>query len=172
MLFCLCGDLKRESKASEMGDGIVKSPLGCILYHWRKIAGLLGGNTRQEDLIQYCNQWWLLHKLEDGCKRLTNGTLNCDPLLQLMFLRQEEKWDETISVDMFFTLRNHPEWQRECGINPAPSDPLLLSLEKDEKKQRKEKPPSRCCLSCATGQRCLKLKPEEREEEVEVLIAC
>lgn len=37
-------------------------------------------------------------------------------------------------ADMFFTLRQHPEWEKECGINLAPSDPLVLALEKDQNK--------------------------------------
>ena len=60
-----------------------------------------------------------------------NGTLNYNILLQLMlFLRREGKWDEVLYADMFFTLRIHPEWQKECSINLAPSDPLILALEK------------------------------------------
>lgn len=33
---------------------------------------------------------------------------------------------------MFFSLCNHPEWQRDCGMG-TPSDPLVLTLEKDRK---------------------------------------
>ncbi|XP_064534309.1 uncharacterized protein LOC135425686 [Pseudopipra pipra] len=63
---------------------------------------------------------------------------------------------------MFFTLRNKPEWQRECGVNVAPQDPLVLALEKDKKNL---KPKGRCCDACSIGQQCLKLKRRDSEEE-------
>lgn len=65
----------------------------------------------------------------------------------------------------FFTLRNHPEWQKECGINLAPQDPLILSIEKDMRRDGVGKL-KRCCSACSIGQRCLKLnEPEERMED-------
>lgn len=75
------------------GGGILrKSPLGCILTHWKQIAGSPGGTTKRDDLIKYCNQWWPLYKLENGEKWPMNGTLNYNTLLQLMlFLRREGK---------------------------------------------------------------------------------
>ncbi|XP_033918419.1 uncharacterized protein [Melopsittacus undulatus] len=54
---------------------------------------------------------------------------------------------------MFFTLRNHPEWQRACGMVP-PQDPLVLALERD--RREKKNMPKRCCSSCDIGQRCIK----------------
>ncbi|RMC04030.1 hypothetical protein DUI87_19367 [Hirundo rustica rustica] len=54
---------------------------------------------------------------------------------------------------MFFSLRNHPEWQRDCGIR-APSDPLVLALEKENKTKRGGL--KRCCSACSIGQRCTK----------------
>lgn len=84
----------------------------------------------KKTLIKCCNQWWPLCKLEDGEKCPFNGTLNYTTLLQLMlFLRRQGKWDEVSYADMFFTLRNHPEWQTECGLGP-PQDPMVLALEK------------------------------------------
>lgn len=131
-----------------------KSPLGCILSHWKEIGG---GDLSKKTLIKYCNQWWPLYKLEDEEKWPFNGTLNYNTLLQLMlFLRREGKWDEIAYADMFFTLRNHPEWQKECGINLAPQDPLVLALEKENEKERKGKL-KRCCSACSIGQRCVKL---------------
>ncbi|XP_076217227.1 uncharacterized protein LOC143171928 [Aptenodytes patagonicus] len=155
------------------GEGILKkSPLGCILIHWKQIAGSPGGVTRRDDLIKYCNQWWPLYKLEDGEKWPRNGTLNYNTLLQLMlFLRREGKWDEILYADMFFTLRQHPEWQKKCGINLAPTDPLVLALEKDEREREKGKVLKRCCSACSIGQRCLKLTQKEQEEDLEMLVA-
>lgn len=40
--------------------------------------------------------------------------------------------DEVSYADMFFSLQNHLEWERDCGIR-APSDPLVLALEKENK---------------------------------------
>lgn len=79
----------------------------------------------KKTLIKYCNQWWPLYKLDDDEKWPFNGTLKYNTLLQLMlFLRREGKWDEVMYADMFFTLRNHSDWQKKCGINLAPQDPL------------------------------------------------
>ena len=154
---------------SSTGGILKESPLGCILQHCKKIGGPPEGSPKREDLIKYCNQWWPLYKLGEGEKWPVNGTLNYDTLLQLMlFLRRERKWDEVMYADMFFTLWQHPEWQKECGINLAPADPLVLALEKDKKDKTELK---RCCSACSIGQRCLKLTREEIEEDLELLTA-
>lgn len=55
------------------------------------------------------------------------------------FLKQEQRWEEATYTDLFFSLWNHPKWQRDCGIKP-PSNPLVLALEKDnEINERKPK---------------------------------
>lgn len=63
-----------------------RTPLGCILAHWRDIVGESGGTKSKKTLIKYCNQWWLLYKWESGEKWPLNGTWNYNTLLQLMFL--------------------------------------------------------------------------------------
>ena len=56
--------------------------------------------------------------------------LKYNTLLQLMlFCRRENKRDEVLYVDLFFTLRNHPEWQKVCGL--APQDPMVIALVKE-----------------------------------------
>jgi len=76
------------------------------------------------------------------------------------------KWDEVMYADMFFILQNHPEWQKNCGINIPPQDPLVLSLEKDKRSERKEqKKIKRCCSACSIGQRCLKATDLRKEKE-------
>ncbi|XP_009864506.1 PREDICTED: natural cytotoxicity triggering receptor 3 ligand 1 [Apaloderma vittatum] len=126
-----------------------KSPFGCVLAHWRDLNGTRGTENKRT-LIKYCNQWWPLCKLEDGAKWPLNGTIDYNTILQLMlFLRREGKWDEVSYTDMFFTLRNHPEWQRNCGMVP-PQDPLMLALERERGKGNIK----RCCSACSTGQRC------------------
>lgn len=84
-----------------------KTPLGCILTHWRDIAGEPKGSLSKRTLIKYCNQWWLLYKLEDGEKWPLNVTLNYNTILQLMlFLRQEGKWDEAAYADVFHASKS------------------------------------------------------------------
>ncbi|KAK4814775.1 hypothetical protein QYF61_026752 [Mycteria americana] len=153
----------------EQSGGIVKkSPLGCILAHWKEIGGPPGGSVNKKTLIKYCDQWWPLYKLEDGEKWPLNGTLKYNTLLQLMlFLWREGKWDEVVYADMFFTLRNHPEWQKECGINLAPQDPMVLAIEKERNKQNRIL--KRCCSACSIGQRCLK-KGKVIQKEMWVLL--
>ncbi|XP_052631464.1 uncharacterized protein LOC128136245 isoform X2 [Harpia harpyja] len=55
---------------------------------------------------------------------------------------------------MFFTLRNHPEWQRDCGMVP-PQDPMVLALERENNKEFRGKL-RRCCSAYSIGQRCTK----------------
>lgn len=64
-------------------------------------------------------------KLEEDKKWPFNGSLNYNTILQLrLFLQREEIWDEFIYANMFLTLRNHPDWQRDYGINVPPQKPL------------------------------------------------
>lgn len=101
-----------------------------------------------------------------------NGALNYNTFLQLMLvLRRENKGDEVMYANMVFELRRHPEWQKKCRINVAPSDPLIFALEKDKKEKNKGKALKRCCSACSIRQRCLKLTREEVEEDLEMLVA-
>ena len=150
-----------------MGNGrskpCEKSPLGCILKHWSDIVGH-GGTENRRKLIKYCNQWWPLYKLESDAKwPQEGGTLDYNTLLQLMlFLRREGKWDEVSYADMFFVLRDKPEWQKDCGLVP-PRDPMVLALEREDRRERKGKL-KRCCSACSIGQRCIKLNGEQEPE--------
>ena len=45
----------------QSGGILKKSPLGCVLSHWRDIGGSAGGNVNRKTLIKYCNQWWPLY---------------------------------------------------------------------------------------------------------------
>lgn len=68
----------------------------------------------KKSVMKYCNQCWPLYKLEGGEKWPENGSLNYDTVLELMpFLQREGKQDEVFYADMFFTLWEHPEWQKE-----------------------------------------------------------
>jgi len=140
----------------QSGGLVKKSPLGCVLTHWKDIGGPSGGSVNKRTLIKYCNQWWPLYKLDDEEKWRFNGTLNYNTLLQLrLFLRRERKWDEVSYADMFFTLRNHHEYPTDCGLM-VPQDPLVLAVEKDNKRDGKGKW-KRCSSACSIGQRCTRL---------------
>lgn len=105
------------------------SPLGCILAHWKELVGY-GGIENKKTLVKFTTQWWPLYRFEEGVRWLPTGTLHYETLLQLMlFLRWEQKWKEVTYADMFFSLQNHPEWQRDCGLS-VPSEPFVLALEK------------------------------------------
>lgn len=138
--------------ASESKEIPKVSPLGCILTHWKELVGCDGAETKKE-LVKFCTRWWPLYRLEEGVKWPSAGTFDYETLVQLMlFLRREQKWQEVIYADMFFTLRNHPEWQRDCGIRP-PSDPFVLTLRKDYKADRGKL--KGCCSACSINQRCM-----------------
>lgn len=108
------------------------SPSACVLAHWKELPGY-GVAENKKALVKFCTQWWPLHSLEKGVRWPPAGTLDDETLLQLMlFLRLEQNWEEVRCANMFFSLWHHPEWQRDCGIG-APSDPLVLALEKDNK---------------------------------------
>ena len=138
-------------EASESKEIPKGSPLGCVLAHWKELVDHENGETKRE-LINLCTQWWPLYKLEEGAKWPPSGTLDYNTLVQLMlFLRREQKWHEVTYADMIFSVRNHPKWQRVCGIRP-PSDPLVLALEKDNRANNGK--PKRCCSTCSINQRC------------------
>lgn len=59
------------------------SPLGCILTHWKEIAGR-GGTENKKKLLKYCQQWWPCYNLEDRTRWPPAGTLDYKTLLQLM----------------------------------------------------------------------------------------
>lgn len=81
----------------------------------------------------------------------------------MLFLRREDKWDEVGHADMFFSLRNHLEWQKDCGVNLSPQDPLVLALKKDQRDKLPQQ--KQCCLACSIGERCLKLERENTRED-------
>ena len=52
--------------SGQSGGIVKKSPLGCIVTHWKKIGGPPGASVNKKTLIKYCNQWWPLYKLDEG----------------------------------------------------------------------------------------------------------
>ena len=66
-------------------------------------------------------------------------------------------------VDLFFSLRNHSKWQRQCGIHPRGS--MVMAL----KKGNCEKGSKKCCAACSVSKECLKYEPEE--DDVELMVA-
>uniref|UniRef100_A0A8C3VEB6 Core shell protein Gag P30 domain-containing protein n=1 Tax=Catharus ustulatus TaxID=91951 RepID=A0A8C3VEB6_CATUS len=90
------------------------SPLGCLLQHWS--VGNFGQELSKRKLIDFCNNVWPLYE-PDGMQWPRNGTLNPDIIIPLMhFLQSNEKWDEIPYLDLFYYLKDKPEWQKECGI--------------------------------------------------------
>jgi len=89
---------------NNQGGILKKSPLGCVLTHWKDIVGTAAVESKRT-LIKYCSQWWPLYKLEEGARWPLNGSIDYNTLLQLMLvLRREGKWDEVSYADMSFTL--------------------------------------------------------------------
>jgi len=41
------------------GGILKKSPLGCVLAHWKDIVGIVAIESKRT-IIKYCNQWWPL----------------------------------------------------------------------------------------------------------------
>lgn len=158
-----------------MGTGQSKeiskaNPLGCTLAHWRELVGYKGIENKR-NLVKFCAQWWLLYKLGECIQWPPTGSLDFETLWQLMlFLRREEKWEEVTYADLFFSLQNHPEWQRSCGIKP-PSDPFVLALEKNKANRGK---PKHCCDACSINQRCTQpdkvYHAEKQEQELTDLL--
>uniref|UniRef100_A0A674HBZ5 Core shell protein Gag P30 domain-containing protein n=1 Tax=Taeniopygia guttata TaxID=59729 RepID=A0A674HBZ5_TAEGU len=107
---------------TRVGNDIPSSPLKCILNHWEKIGG---DSLLKSRLIQYCNHWWPLYKLDNQAKWPENGTLDYHTMIQLrLFCTREEKWSEMPYVDLFFALRDHLELRRGCL--PGLSNSLML----------------------------------------------
>ena len=127
--------------ASLYGGILHSSPLGCVWKHWKDLVGDL---LMQKQLVEYCNHWWPMYTLDSGGKWRKNGTLKYSTTLQLiLFCRREGKWDEVSYVDLFFTLRNNLEWQKQCGM--LPHDSMVLALEG----QKSGKNLKQCCLACS-----------------------
>lgn len=62
-------------------------------------------------------------------------------------------------ADMFVTLWDHPEWQKDFGLNPAPSDSLVLPPEEENQGERVKH-----CSSSSRGQICYKHLPEKEDD--------
>lgn len=81
------------------------------------------------------------------------GTLNYNNMLQLLFCRRLDKWDEIPCVDLFFSFRNGHETRKKCRLLMSDSNVLMMMEEK--------KKLSCCCSACSIGKRCLKVDNEE-----------
>ncbi|XP_053910881.1 uncharacterized protein LOC128850478 [Cuculus canorus] len=133
------------------------SPLGCILRHWKE--GGFGQEMQKKKLIDYCNVWWTQYALEDQVQWPEHGTLDYNTILQLMYCKQEGKWDEVPYVELFFVLRNNREWQKECGI-------MLLETESNSR-----------CRGCSAEGKCIQCSAVEnvvqhrQDEDFDLLIA-
>lgn len=134
------------------------SPLGCILNHWDKFGGEL---LTKWKLKEYCTQWWPKYKLDGDEKWTEMGTLNYNNMLQLLFCRRLDKWDEVMCMDLFFSLRSGHKTRKKCRLLVSDSNVLMMVEEK--------KKLSCCCTACSRGKRCLKVDSEE--ECVQLLVS-
>jgi len=75
-----------SGQASEVGI-LKKSPLGCLLKHWKGVGGDL---LTRKQLIEYCNHWWPMYILGDQEKQPKNGTLKYDITIKVVLLVQRE----------------------------------------------------------------------------------
>jgi hypothetical protein len=51
-------------------------------------------------------------------KMARNRSINYTSVLQLdMFCRKEGKWTKVLYVQLFFFLRDHPEWMSKCKLD-------------------------------------------------------
>ncbi|RMB92689.1 hypothetical protein DUI87_30998 [Hirundo rustica rustica] len=76
--------------------------------------------------------------IKDGKTWPENGSLQSDMISQLlMFCKREGKRDEVPYVDLFFYLREKPEWLAECGL-------MIGKVPENNK-----------CMACVQGKRCL-----------------
>lgn len=67
---------------------------------------------------------------------------------------------------MFFTLRSHPEWQKECGTNLDPRTLWSWLWKKSGKRAEKGSGRVKAVLfSMSYWERCLKVKAREKEVE-------
>jgi len=113
-----------------------KSTLGCILSYWKDIGGAPGGSENKKTLTKYCNQWWLLYKLECWKKWPFNGALNCNTLLQsMLFLRRKIGWN-VVYWCCFSILEG-----KGMELSWPLTEPLVLALEnyRQEKDKRSVK---------------------------------
>lgn len=131
-----------------------------MVAHRKEIGEPPGDNVNRETLLTYYNQS-PLYKLDDEEKWPLNETLNDAALT--FFLKREGKCSQVMEADTFFTLRKHPEWQAECGINLPPQDLAVFTLKREQNKaQEKLKP---CCSACRTRQKTRLMRGEGEIED-------
>jgi hypothetical protein len=100
------------NQASRIQEG---SPLACSLKHWKDLDP---ESLQQKPLKFYCTQAWPLYPLGDEERWPEGGIINYNTILQLdMFCKKEGKWTEVPYVQLFFFLRDHPEWLNKCRLD-------------------------------------------------------
>lgn len=81
------------------------------------------------------------------------GTLNYNNILQLLFCRRLDKWDEVMCMDLFCSLRSGHKTRQKCRLLVSDSNVVMMMEEK--------KKLSCWCSACSIGKRCLKVDSEE-----------
>jgi hypothetical protein len=97
------------NQASRIQEG---SPLACLLKHCKDLD--------PESLQQkfYRTQSWPQYPLGDEERWPEGGSINYNTILQLgMFCKKDRKWTKVPYVQLFFFLRDHPEWLNKCRLD-------------------------------------------------------
>jgi hypothetical protein len=100
------------NQASRIQEG---SLLACLLKYWKDLDP---ESLQQKWLKFYCTQAWQQYPLVDEEKWPEGGSIIYNTILQLdMFCKKEGKWIEVPYVQLFFFLRDHPEWLNKCRLD-------------------------------------------------------
>jgi hypothetical protein len=91
------------------------SPLTWLLKHW---GDLYTQSLKKKTLVFYCIEAWPKYSMTDNETWPKGSNLNYNTILQLdQFCRKEGKWVEVPYVQLFFYLRDHPQWAKRCKFD-------------------------------------------------------
>jgi hypothetical protein len=97
------------TSSSQVPEG---SPLACLLKCWKDIDP---DNLCKKASIFFCIQAWPQYPLGDQEKWPEGRILNYNTILHLdLFCKREGKWTEIPYVQLFFFLKEHPQWVKQC----------------------------------------------------------
>jgi hypothetical protein len=100
------------NQASRIQEGC---PLACLLKHWKNLDP---ESLQQKQLKFYCTQAWPKYPLGDEKRWPEGRSINYNSILQLdMFCKKEGKWTKVPFVQLFFFLRNYPDWLNKCRLD-------------------------------------------------------
>jgi hypothetical protein len=90
-------------------------PLVWLLKHGKDLDP---ESLQQNQLMFYCTQAWPKSPLGDDERWPEGGNINYNTILQLdIFCKKERKWTKVPYVQLFFFLRDHPDWLNKCRLH-------------------------------------------------------